>query len=100
MSKFKYSEDKILKEIYEYISSTYGEHYSMNNIQSTEFIMDAGHGVGFTIGNIIKYAQRYGKKGTHEDHRKDLLKVLHYGIMALHVHDTQFNNDKDNDNEN
>ena len=90
MSKFKYSEDKILKELYEYVSATYGEHYSMNNIQSTEFIMDAGHGVGFTVGNIIKYAQRYGKKGTPEDHRKDLLKVLHYGIMALHVHDTKY----------
>ena len=89
MSKFKYSEDKILKELYEYVSSTYCEHYSMNNIQSTEFIMDAGHGAGFTIGNIIKYAQRYGKKGTPEDYRKDLMKVLHYGIMALHVHDTK-----------
>jgi len=98
MSKFKYSEDKILKELYDYVSATYGEHYSMNNIQSTEFIMDAGHGAGFTIGNIIKYAQRYGKKGTPEDYRKDLLKVLHYGIMALHVHDTQFNNEE-NDNE-
>jgi hypothetical protein len=98
MSKFKYSEDKILKELYDYVSATYGEHYSMNNIQSTEFIMDAGHGAGFTIGNIIKYAQRYGKKGTPEDYRKDLMKVLHYGIMALHVHDTQFNN-KENDNE-
>ena len=51
--------------------------------------MDAGHGAGFTIGNIIKYAQRYGKKGTPEDYRKDLMKVLHYGIMALHVHDTK-----------
>ena len=59
MSKFKYSEDKILKEMYEYINATYGEHYSMNNIQSTEFIMDAGHGIGFTIGNMIKYSQRY-----------------------------------------
>ena len=98
MSKFKYSEDKILKELYDYVSATYGEHYSMNNIQSTEFIMDAGHGAGFTIGNIIKYAQRYGKKGSPEDYRKDLMKVLHYGIMALHVHDTQFNN-KENDNE-
>ena len=28
------------------------------------------------IGNIMKYIQRYGKKGTREDARKDLLKVL------------------------
>ena len=47
--------------------------------------MDSGHGDGFCIGNIIKYAQRYGKKDGYN--RKDLLKVLHYGIMALHNHD-------------
>ena len=41
--------------------------------------------MGFCIGNILKYAQRYGKKdGTN---RKDLMKVLHYAIIALHVHD-------------
>jgi len=88
----------LVKELYDYIAATYGEHYSMNNIQSTEFIIDAGHGVGFTIGNLIKYAQRYGKKGTTNDARKDLLKVLHYGIMALHVHDTinsEVNNNED-----
>ena len=35
----------------------------------------------------MKYAQRYGKKGTSDDARKDLLKVLHYGIIQLYVHD-------------
>ena len=30
----------------------------------------------------MKYAQRYGKK--NGKNRKDLLKVIHYGIMALH----------------
>ena len=57
--------------------------------QATEFILDAGHGRGFCIGNILKYAQRYGKKGTREDARKDLLKVIHYGIIALHNHDKE-----------
>ena len=37
----------------------------------------------------MKYAQRYGKKGTKEDARKDLLKVIHYGIIALHNHDKE-----------
>jgi len=87
MSKYKYNEDELLNELFDYIDSTYDEHYSMNNIQSTEFIVDAGHGLGFTIGNILKYAQRYGKKGNPNDARKDLMKVLHYGIMALHIHD-------------
>jgi hypothetical protein len=42
--------------------------------------------VGFTIGNIMKYAQRYGKKNGYN--RKDILKIIHYAIMLLHVHDT------------
>jgi hypothetical protein len=85
MIEYKYSEERILKEMKEYIDATYGEHYSQNKLQTTEFIVDSGHGEGFCIGNIIKYAQRYGKKDGHN--RKDLLKVLHYAIMALHNHD-------------
>ena len=82
---YKYSEDRILEELKKYIDSTYDEHYSQNKFQATEFIMDSGHGEGFCIGNILKYAQRYGKKEGHN--RKDLLKVLHYSIMAIHNHD-------------
>ena len=81
-SIYRYSEDKILKELKEYIDSTYKQHYSKNKFQATEFIMDSGHGEGFCIGNIMKYAQCFGKKDGKN--RKDLLKVIHYGIMALH----------------
>lgn len=84
---YKYSEDRILKELQDYIDKTYGQHYSHNKFQATEFIMDSGHGEGFCIGNILKYAQRYGKK--EGKNRNDLLKVIHYGIMALHNHDSQ-----------
>lgn len=83
--QYKYSEDRLLAELKDYIDATYGEHYSQNKFQSTEFIMDSGHGEGFCIGNVIKYAQRYGKKEGYN--RKDLLKSIHYGIMALHNHD-------------
>ncbi len=85
MIDYKYSEERILKEIKEYVDATYGEHYSQNKFQATEFIMDSGHGEGFCIGNIMKYAQRYGNKDGHN--RKDLMKVLHYAIMAIHNHD-------------
>ena len=84
--KYKYNEEKALKEINAYIKSTYGEHYAENKIQTTEFIIDTGHGEGFTIGNCIKYLQRYGKKDGKN--RKDILKVIHYAIMLLHVHDS------------
>jgi hypothetical protein len=85
MDKFRYNEDKYLKELFKYVEATYGEHYSTNKFQATEFIIDAGHGDGFCIGNILKYAQRYGKKDGYN--RKDLLKVLHYAIIQLYVHD-------------
>lgn len=87
--KYKYNEANALKEIADYIHKTYGQHYAQNSIQTTEFVIDAGHGVGFTVGNIIKYAQRYGKKNGYN--RNDIMKVIHYAIMLLYVHDIQLN---------
>ena len=81
---YKFSEDTIIGELDQYIESTYSLHYNKNKFQATEFIVDSGHGMGFSLGNILKYAQRYGKKNGHD--KNDLLKVLHYGIIALHVH--------------
>ena len=79
----RFNEEEAIKLLSDYIDSTYGKHYSMNKIQSTEFIFDSGHGDGFCLGNIIKYAQRFGKKeGRNLD---DLLKILHYAIILLGV---------------
>jgi hypothetical protein len=85
MIDYRYSEDRILHELKEYVDKTYRQHYSHTKFQASEFIFDTGHGVGFTIGNIMKYAQRYGKKNGHN--RDDILKIIHYAIMLLHVHD-------------
>lgn len=87
--KYRYNEGDLLRQITDYVDSTYDEHYSQNKFQATEFIIDGGHGVGFTIGNIMKYAQRYGHKGTPEDWRKDLMKVIHYAIIAMYTHDKE-----------
>tara|TARA_A100001011_G_C14262613_1_gene823202 strand:+ start:1102 stop:1362 length:261 start_codon:yes stop_codon:yes gene_type:complete len=76
-----FKEDKVLVWVENYIRSTYDSHYSKNTIQTTEFVFDAGHGEGFCIGNIIKYAQRYGKKDGYNE--KDLLKIIHYAIILL-----------------
>ncbi|HAW05325.1 MAG TPA: hypothetical protein DCW83_11600, partial [Saprospirales bacterium] len=56
-------------------------------LQSSEVIVDRGHGLGFFLGNVDKYNARYGKKGDVKDHRKDLMKVLHYALLALYEHD-------------
>jgi hypothetical protein len=89
MIEYKFNENFILDEISEYIDATYNQHYSKSQFQTTEVVMDNGHGEGFCLGNVVKYAQRYGKKGTPEDQRKDLLKIIHYGILALYNHDLQ-----------
>ena len=80
---YKFDEDKIMKEVKEHIDKTYEGHYNKNKFQATEFIIDSGHGEGFCIGNILKYAQRYGKK--NGKNRADLMKVIHYSIIALHL---------------
>lgn len=85
-TKYKFNEGQLIDDLREYINSTYSEHYSKNKFQSTEFIIDCGHGEGFALGNVLKYVQRYGKKSGKN--RADLLKVLHYAVIALHVHDT------------
>jgi hypothetical protein len=85
---YKFNEKKLIEEFQAYIDSTYQNgHYSKDKFQATEFIIDGGHGTGFCIGNVLKYAQRYGKKGTASDARKDLLKVLHYALIQLYIHD-------------
>ena len=84
---YKYNEDITLEELREYIDSTYDAHYSKDKFQATEFIIDGGHGEGFCIGNILKYAQRYGKK--NGKNRNDLLKVIHYGIIALYINEME-----------
>ena len=81
--EYKFNEGKIINEIKEYINGTYEGHYSKNKFQSTEFIVDCGHGDGFCLGNIIKYAQRYGKK--EGKNKKDLQKIIHYAIIALSI---------------
>ena len=83
--KYKYNEDKLIKEFKDYIDETYNQHYSLNKFQATEFIIDSGHGDGFCLGNVMKYAQRYGKKNGHN--RDDILKVLHYALIELYIHD-------------
>lgn len=87
MIKYKYNEDELIEQLKNYVDATYSQHYAQGKIQTTEFIIDNGHGIGHTVGNIIKYAQRYGKKEGRN--RKDILKVLHYALIMLYVHDLE-----------
>jgi len=53
--EYKFKEDEYLIESQEYIDTTYEEHYAQNKYQATDVIIDAGHGLGFCMGNIFKY---------------------------------------------
>ena len=84
---YAFSEDKVIRELHKYVDETYSQHYAQRKYQSTQFIEDCGHGEGFCMGNILKYAQRYGRKNGKS--RVDLMKILHYGIIMLHLHDME-----------
>ena len=90
MMNYKFNEDTILNTIKSYIGNTYNQHYANGKYQATDMIVDSGHGEGFCMGNIMKYAMRYGKKEGHND--TDLYKIVHYAIIAIHL------NDKEQDN--
>ena len=89
MPDYKYNEADLLKELKDYIDSTYDEHYGKDKYQATEVIIDNGHGIGWALGNITKYPKRYGKKGGPEDWRRDFFKTLHYALIAVYVHDKE-----------
>ena len=80
----KYSEDEILKEISDYVDNTYGAHYSVGTVQTLDLIESVGDAQAFCRSNILKYASRYDKKGTA---RKDIVKIIHYGMLLLHYYD-------------
>ncbi len=82
----KYSEDRILGELREYITSTYGQHYSQgdDSIQTLDLIEACGDGESFCRSNILKYASRYYRKGTA---RRDIMKILHYAVLLMHFND-------------
>ena len=83
---FKYNEDALLQELRDYITGSYGQHYSAGNdaIQTLDLIEACGDAEAFCRSNILKYASRYDKKGTA---RRDIIKILHYGLLLLHFSD-------------
>jgi hypothetical protein len=85
MINYKFKEDITLDELKKYIDQTYDQHYANGKYQATDMIIDSGYGEGFCIGNIMKYAMRYGKKNGKQ--RSDLLKIIHYAMIALYVND-------------
>jgi len=94
-TEYKFREKELLTEFQGYIDSTYGQHYAKNGKQTLESIIRDGHGTGFCMGNLQKYKDRYGEKGdTPNEWRKDLIKVMHYALFQLYIHDKEHGNDE------
>lgn len=80
---WRYNEDKILKQLEEYLKSTYSQHYVDRTGGGTEQTIDKikhNRREGFCAGNVSKYIDRYDTKGTP---RADLFKVLHYTMLLI-----------------
>ncbi len=81
---YRFDEGEILNEIRTYIDSTYTKHYATNSgFQATDAVIATGHGVGYCVGNILKYAWRLGKKEGFNN--IDIMKVIHYSIILLFI---------------
>ena len=83
--KYKFKEDETLKQLKLYVDRTYDQHYANGKYQATDMIIDSGYGEGFCLGNIMKYAMRFGKKDGRN--RKDLLKAVHYIVLLMNSED-------------
>ena len=84
----KYNEEKIFKELKDYIEGTYNQHYSVGKdgkIQVQDLLRQLGIDKDFCQANAIKYLARYGKKNGRN--RKDLLKAMHYIILLMSSED-------------
>ena len=79
----KYKEDEAIKALQDYISTTYGGHYTSkeNNVQTLDLIESVGDAESFCRSNAIKYLSRYDKKGSA---KQDILKAMHYCLLLYY----------------
>ena len=84
---WKYNEKQILKDIEDYVISTYNGHYcsdedGFEDIQTIDLMAAKKLAGPFCQANVLKYGSRYGEKDGRN--KRDLLKVIHYAMLLLH----------------
>ena len=79
----KYEEDKGLRDLSDYVASTYSGHYTNDgsNVQTLDLIHSVGDAESFCRSNAIKYLSRYDKKGQA---KRDILKAMHYCLLLYY----------------
>ena len=82
-SHHKYQEDKGIKDLQDYVTSTYQGHYTNKNsdTQTLDLIHSVGDAESFCRSNAIKYLSRYDKKGSA---KQDILKAMHYCLLLYY----------------
>ena len=80
----KYQENKSLKDLTDYVNTTYEGHYTSDqgdNVQTLDIIESVGDAKSFCRSNAIKYLTRYEKKGQA---KRDILKAAHYCLLLYY----------------
>ena len=88
----KYQEEETIKQLTEYIESTYEQHYANKklsrpyevkeeNLQAMDIFRSLNIPQDFCHANALKYLLRYGKKDGHNT--QDLYKAMHYIILLI-----------------
>ena len=79
----KYGEDDGIKDLKDYVASTYSGHYTStnNNVQTLDLIQSVGDAESFCRSNAIKYLSRYDTKGQA---KRDILKAMHYCLLLYY----------------
>ena len=79
----KYEEDSGIKDLKDYISSTYSGHYTsdQNSTQTLDLIQSVGDAESFCRSNAIKYLARYDKKGSA---KQDILNAMHSCLLLYY----------------
>ena len=79
----KYQEDKGIRDLKDYVASTYSGHYTNDgsNVQTLDLIHSVGDAESFCRSKAIKYLSRYDKKGQA---KRDILKAMHYCLLLYY----------------
>jgi len=79
----KYEEDVGIKDLKDYVSSTYQGHYTndSSDVQTLDLIHSVGDAESFCRSNALKYLSRYDKKGQA---KRDILKAMHYCLLLYY----------------
>jgi hypothetical protein len=101
ISDYKYKEDEIIRTFMDYVNKTYSQHYKTENdkIECFDCWMALGDAAPTFRNTAMKYLWRVGKKGTKEDAKKDVLKVMHYCLLLYYAIGEEKENGETDDKE-